>query len=96
MLSRAREREGLGAQRPSWPLARSFACLPALAQAKPLRGFDEEVRDFVTEQYRVHGLHLHPSTSPTAITKGPDGKLTLTAESKDQGKVPYISLHYKP
>ena len=56
-------------------------------QAKPLRGFDEEVRDFVTEQYRVHGLHLHPSASPTSITKGPDGKLTLTAEVKDQGKV---------
>ena len=41
----------------------------------------------MTEQYRVHGLHLHPSASPTKITKGPDGKLTLTAEVKDQGKV---------
>ena len=41
----------------------------------------------MTDQYRVHGLHLHPATSPTSITKGPDGKLTLTAESKDQGKV---------
>ena len=45
------------------------------------------MRDFVTEQHRVHSLHLHPSASPTKITKGPDGKLTLTAEVKDQGKV---------
>ena len=56
-------------------------------QPKLLRGFDEEVRDFVTEQYQLHGLHLHPTASPTRIEKGPDGKLTLTAESKSEGKV---------
>jgi glutathione reductase (NADPH) len=60
---------------------------PVFAQPKPLRGFDEEVRDFVTEQYGVHGLNLHPTASPTKIEKGADGKLTLTAESKSEGKV---------
>ena len=58
-----------------------------LAQPKPLRGFDEEVRDFVGEQYALHGLNLHPTASPTRIERGPDGKLTLTAESKSEGKV---------
>lgn len=61
-------------------------CL-ARPQPKPLRGFDEEVRDFVTEQYQLHGLNLHPGASPTKIEKGPDGKLTLTADSKGEGKV---------
>ncbi len=56
---------------------------PACAQAKPLRGFDEEVRDFVMEQYGVRGLNLHPGASPTRIVKGPDGKLTVHADVKD-------------
>ncbi len=56
---------------------------PARAQAKPLRGFDEEVRDFVMEQYGVRGLNLHPGASPTRIVKGPDGKLTVHADVKD-------------
>jgi glutathione reductase (NADPH) len=45
------------------------------------------VREFVAEQYKVHGLHLHPSATPTEIKKGPDGKLTLVAESKGDGRV---------
>lgn len=52
-------------------------------QDKPLRGFDEEVRDFVNEQYRVRGLHLHPKASPTRIVKGPDGKLAVHADVRD-------------
>ncbi|KAK9822833.1 hypothetical protein WJX81_008309 [Elliptochloris bilobata] len=52
-------------------------------QAKPLRGFDEEIRDFVNEQYRVRGLNLYPQASPTRIVKGPDGKLTVHADVKD-------------
>ena len=52
-------------------------------QDKPLRGFDEEVRDFVHEQYRVRGLHLHPKASPMRIVKGPDGKLAVHADVRD-------------
>ncbi|KAK9902162.1 hypothetical protein WJX75_006422 [Coccomyxa subellipsoidea] len=51
-------------------------------QPLPLRGFDEEVRNFVAEQYGVAGLHLHPAASPVEIRKAEDGKLTLVAESK--------------
>jgi len=56
-------------------------------QPLPLRGFDEEVRKFVTEQYELHGLKLHPEATPTEIQKGADGKLTLISESKQHGKV---------
>ena len=56
-------------------------------QPLPLRGFDEEVRKFVAEQYELHGLNLHPEATPTEIKKGPDGKLTLISESKQHGKV---------
>ncbi|CAL8466053.1 g5589 [Coccomyxa elongata] len=56
-------------------------------QPLPLRGFDEEVRNFVAEQYGVHGLNLHPAASPVEIRKDADGKLTLVAESKKDGKI---------
>lgn len=71
-------------------------CMPAVhsqqlhdfcAQPLPLRGFDEEVRNFVAEQYGVHGLNLHPAASPVEIRKDADGKLTLVAESKKDGKI---------
>ncbi|KAK9804239.1 hypothetical protein WJX72_002925 [[Myrmecia] bisecta] len=52
-------------------------------QKLPLRGFDEECREFIADQYKVHGLNLHPEHSPTKIEKGADGKLTLWAKSKD-------------
>ena len=41
----------------------------------------------MAEQYELHGLHLHPEATPTEIQKGTDGKLTLIAESKRDGKV---------
>lgn len=56
-------------------------------QPKPLRGFDEEVRNFVSEQYEVAGLHLHPEATPTEIQKGADGKVTLISETKQGDKV---------
>ena len=61
--------------------------VPAPVQPLPLRGFDEEVRQFVAEQYELHGLNLHPEATPTEIQKGADGKLTLISESKKHGKV---------
>ncbi len=52
-------------------------------QSRPLRGFDEEVRDFATQQYDLHGLHLHPNCSPTKITKRNDGLCDLEMDGHD-------------
>ena len=49
----------------------------------PLRGFDEECRRFITDQYEQKGLNLHPETSPQKIVKNDDGTLTLFATTKD-------------
>ena len=51
-------------------------------QPRPLRGFDEECRTFVTEQYEGKGVNLHPEFSPEKITKGEDGKLTIHLKKK--------------
>ena len=52
-------------------------------QELPLRGFDEECRRFMSEQYTVRGLNLHPTHSPTRVVKGEDGKLTLWTKDRD-------------
>lgn len=44
---------------------------------KVLRGFDEEVRDFVSEQMSLKGIEFHPEESPQAILKAADGSLSL-------------------
>lgn len=51
-------------------------------QPRPLRGFDEECRKFVTEQYEGKGVNLHPESSPEKITKGEDGKLSIHLKKK--------------
>ncbi|KAH7863206.1 hypothetical protein Vadar_014725 [Vaccinium darrowii] len=48
-----------------------------IRQKKVLRGFDEEVRDFVGEQMSLRGIEFHPESSPQAILKLADGSLTL-------------------
>jgi len=48
-----------------------------IRQKKVLRGFDEEVRDFVGEQMSLRGIEYHPESSPQAILKSADGSLTL-------------------
>ncbi|KAF9605959.1 hypothetical protein IFM89_021285 [Coptis chinensis] len=48
-----------------------------IRQKKVLRGFDEEVRDFVTEQMSVRGIEFHTEESPEAILKAQDGSLSL-------------------
>ncbi|KAL5702082.1 glutathione-disulfide reductase [Ranunculus cassubicifolius] len=48
-----------------------------IRQKKVLRGFDEEVRDFVAEQMTVRGIEFHSEESPEAIIKAPDGTLSL-------------------
>nr|DAD31833.1 TPA_asm: hypothetical protein HUJ06_010684 [Nelumbo nucifera] len=48
-----------------------------IRQKKVLRGFDEEIRDFVAEQMSVRGIEFHTEESPQAILKSPDGSLSL-------------------
>lgn len=49
---------------------------------RPLRGFDEEVRTFATEQYAQNGVHLHPMTSPKQLEKLDDGRLKFTVAKR--------------
>ena len=49
-------------------------------QDLPLAGFDKEARQFVLEQYKRAGIHFHGCSSPSKISKGGDGKLTITVE----------------
>lgn len=51
-------------------------------QPQPLRGFDEECRQFITEQYEAKGLNLHPESSPEKIEKNADGTLTIHLKKK--------------
>ncbi|MQM01499.1 hypothetical protein Taro_034248 [Colocasia esculenta] len=48
-----------------------------IRQKKVLRGFDEEVRDFIAEQMSLRGIQFHTEESPQAIVKSADGSLSL-------------------
>ncbi|KAI3760137.1 hypothetical protein L1987_50527 [Smallanthus sonchifolius] len=48
-----------------------------IRQKQVLRGFDEEVRDFVAEQMSLKGIEFHTEESPQAVTKSADGSLSL-------------------
>ncbi|XP_057717853.1 glutathione reductase, chloroplastic [Arachis stenosperma] len=48
-----------------------------IRQKKVLRGFDEEIRDFVGEQMALRGIEFHTEESPQAIVKSADGSLSL-------------------
>lgn len=48
-----------------------------IRQKKVLRGFDEEIRDFVAEQMSLRGIEFHTEESPQAIIKSSDGSLSL-------------------
>ncbi|GLU07640.1 hypothetical protein SLE2022_245920 [Rubroshorea leprosula] len=48
-----------------------------IRQKKVLRGFDEEIRDFVAEQMSLRGIQFHTEESPQAILKSADGSLSL-------------------
>ncbi len=50
-----------------------------------LRGFDQECREFVQQQYGVHGMKMHPENSPSKIEKS-GGKLKVTFEPKKGDK----------
>uniref|UniRef100_A0A0D9XJQ2 glutathione-disulfide reductase n=1 Tax=Leersia perrieri TaxID=77586 RepID=A0A0D9XJQ2_9ORYZ len=48
-----------------------------IRQKKVLRGFYEEVRDFVADQMSLRGITFHTEETPQAVTKSDDGLLTL-------------------
>ncbi|KAH9324641.1 hypothetical protein KI387_004819 [Taxus chinensis] len=48
-----------------------------IRQKKVLRGFDEEIRDFIADQMALRGVEFHFEESPEAIEKAADGLLTL-------------------
>lgn len=48
-----------------------------IRQKKVLRGFDEEIRDFVGEQMSLRGIEFHTEESPVAILKSTNGLLSL-------------------
>ncbi|XP_073143300.1 glutathione reductase, chloroplastic [Henckelia pumila] len=48
-----------------------------IRQKKVLRGFDEEIRDFVGEQMSLRGVKFYPEETPQSIVKSSDGSLSL-------------------
>ncbi|KAL8548100.1 hypothetical protein ACS0TY_007425 [Phlomoides rotata] len=48
-----------------------------IRQKKLLRGFDEEIRDFLGEQMSLRGIEFHTEETPQAIVKSSDGLLSL-------------------
>lgn len=50
-------------------------------QPLTLRGFDHEVREFVTEQYSKNGIHVHTCRTPKSLVQASNGKMRFTVES---------------
>lgn len=48
-----------------------------IRQKQVLRGFDEEIRNFVSEQMSLRGIEFHTEESPQAIMKSANGSLSL-------------------
>lgn len=55
---------------------------PNGGQDLPLRGFDEECRKLVLDQYRLRGVTVHTSCSPSKLTKSSDGSLSVEVKPK--------------
>lgn len=58
----------------------------------PLRGFDDEVRSFATEQYAERGINLHPGVTPAKVERAADGTLTLTLAAPGKADVEVTGL----
>ncbi|XP_006649445.1 glutathione reductase, chloroplastic-like [Oryza brachyantha] len=61
-----------------------------IRQKKVLRGFDEEVRDFISEQMSLRGVTFHTEQSPQAITKSNDGLLSLKTNKETIGGFSHV------
>ncbi|KAL3702127.1 hypothetical protein R1sor_020149 [Riccia sorocarpa] len=53
-------------------------------QDKVLRGFDEEIREFVADQMALKGVKFHFGESPTAVEKISDGKYKLVTTKRSE------------
>ncbi|KAJ1298669.1 hypothetical protein BS78_01G471300 [Paspalum vaginatum] len=61
-----------------------------IRQKKVLRGFDEEVRDFIAEQMSLRGITFHTEQTPEAITKSNDGLLSLKTNKETIGGFSHV------
>ncbi|KAL5209392.1 hypothetical protein ABZP36_005015 [Zizania latifolia] len=61
-----------------------------IRQNKVLRGFDEEVRDFIAEQMSLRGITFHTEQSPQAISKSSDGLLSLQTNKETIGGFTHV------
>ncbi|XP_012704625.2 glutathione reductase, chloroplastic [Setaria italica] len=61
-----------------------------IRQKKVLRGFDEEVRDFVAEQMSLRGITFHTEQTPQAVTKSNDGLLSLKTNKETFGGFSHV------
>ncbi|KAG0618349.1 hypothetical protein M758_4G056700 [Ceratodon purpureus] len=50
-------------------------------QPKVLRGFDEEIRDFIAAQLQAQGIVFHFGETPTAVEKNNDGTYSVVTDS---------------
>lgn len=48
-----------------------------IRQPKVLRGFDEEIRDFLADQMALRGINFHFEETPVAIEKSSSGQLSV-------------------
>ncbi|PUZ42721.1 hypothetical protein GQ55_9G604900 [Panicum hallii var. hallii] len=61
-----------------------------IRQKKVLRGFDEEVRDFIAEQMSLRGITFHTEQTPQAVTKSNDGLLSLKTNKETIGGFSHV------
>ncbi|CAN6296418.1 unnamed protein product [Urochloa humidicola] len=61
-----------------------------IRQKKVLRGFDEEVRDFLAEQMSLRGITFHTEQTPQAVTKSNDGLLSLKTSKETIGGFSHV------
>ncbi|CAM6122559.1 unnamed protein product [Calypogeia fissa] len=66
-------------------------------QDKVLRGFDEQLSEFLGQQMASKGITFHFGESPTAVEKGEDGKLTLvTTKGEESADAVMFATGRKP
>ncbi|RLN40719.1 glutathione reductase 1 [Panicum miliaceum] len=61
-----------------------------IRQKQVLRGFDEEVRDFIAEQMSLRGITFHTEQTPQALTKSNDGLLSLKTNKETIGGFSHV------
>ena len=52
-----------------------------IRKERPLRAFDSDIINVLTEEMAQHGPQLHPFSIPKSVSKNADGSLTLTLEN---------------